>query len=166
MREFCHKDLEFAYSLFSDKNLMSHYPTTKSLEETKKWLQITIDRYEKDGYSVWAMELKESGLPIGYCGPILQNIRGFEEIEIGYMLKTEFQGKGLATEASLACQKYAREVLRANYIVSYIKPENKKSIQVALRTGMYFEMFLPAEKSSWSADTNIYRKDFLNKKES
>lgn len=165
LREFCPEDLEFAYSLFSDKDLMSHYPTLRSLEETKQWLQRTLDRYERDGYSVWIMELIESGKPIGYCGPIKQNIRGFDEVEIGYMLKTQYQGKGLVTEAALACHKYAQEILQARYVVSYIRPANEKSIKVALRTGMHFEVFLPVEKIKWSVDTNIYRKDFFETKE-
>ena len=45
------------------------------------------------------------------------------------------QGKGYASEAGRRCIDYAREVLKASSLVSYIDPENQASINVAKRLG-------------------------------
>lgn len=55
------------------------------------------------------------------------------EPEIGYHLWREFWGKGLATEAAIACRDYAFKTLGLRRVVSITSPENIPSQRVAQR---------------------------------
>ena len=64
---------------------------------------------------------------------------GGPELELGYWLVKEHQGKGYAVEACLRCIDYAREVLKVGSLVSYIDPRNESSIRLAKRLGAVYE---------------------------
>src|SRR5207253_52013 len=56
--------------------------------------------------------------------------------EIGYHLRRDMWGQGLATEAARACRDYGFEHLNAEFLTSLIRPENLASRRVAERNGM------------------------------
>lgn len=64
---------------------------------------------------------------------------GWPELELGYWLMPNMQGKGYATEAGVKSRDYAWEVVGAKSLVSYIHPENEPSKRVAERLGARFE---------------------------
>mgnify|MGYP000424257444 CR=1 FL=1 len=100
------------------------------------WIARQIKRYETVGYSLSALELKETGEFIGQCGLIKQEVNGVEEIEVGYHLLPRFWGKGYATEAAQACMKFAFENEMTESIISLIVIENVPSQKVAERNGL------------------------------
>lgn len=90
-------------------------------------------------YGLWAVVLKETGKIIGEFGLQCNEIDFQQEIELGYMLHPDFQGKGLACQAIRAIFRYARDTLSFNRIVAVIHPQNIASICVAKKCGMHFE---------------------------
>ena len=82
------------------------------------------------------MELTKTQQIIGDCGIILQEVEGDRLYEIGYHLRRDFWGQGLATEAAIACRDWAFAYLKADRLISLIRPENLPSCRVAERTGM------------------------------
>ena len=73
---------------------------------------------------------------IGDCGIILQEVEGERLYEIGYHLRRDFWGQGLATEAAVACRDWAFAHLKTDRLISLIRPENLPSLRVAERNGM------------------------------
>ncbi len=73
---------------------------------------------------------------IGDCGIILQQVEGERLYEIGYHLRRDFWGQGLATEAASACRNWAFAHLKTERLISLIRPENLPSRRVAERVGM------------------------------
>jgi len=73
---------------------------------------------------------------IGDCGIILQQVEGERFYEIGYHLRRDFWGQGLATEAAVACRDWAFAHLKTDRLISLIRPENLSSRRVAERNGM------------------------------
>ncbi len=85
------------------------------------------------GFGPWAIEHLETGQFTGQVG-ILKHDH-FPEPEIGWFLLEGQEGKGLAYEAAqLALGWVAKEVVVAS-LVSYIDPNNHRSIQPAKRLG-------------------------------
>lgn len=81
-------------------------------------------RYEKYGFGLWAAVLQTSGEIVGQAGLTLQPCEGETLLEIGYLLKRRFWGRGYAREAANACKEYAFERLGAEKVYSIIKVEN------------------------------------------
>src|SRR5690606_21550114 len=79
---------------------------------------------------------KNTGNFVGQCGLLTQVIDGNTEIEIGYHLLPSYWGKGYATEAAMACKRYAFDHLNINSVISIIHVDNAPSQRVAERIGM------------------------------
>ena len=92
----------------------------------------------RQGWGLWALELRASGAFIGFVGlraPTFQAL--FTPcIEIGWRLERASWGKGLATEAGLECLRFAFETLGLREVVSFTVPENRRSRAVMERLGM------------------------------
>ena len=105
----------------------------KNAEEAWRLIATYIGHYHLKGYSYPAVVEKSTGKLIGTVG--LWNSTPWPELELGYWLFNEMQGKGYATEAGLAIKKYALEVLKRDSLVSYIDPKNEASARVAKKIG-------------------------------
>jgi len=73
---------------------------------------------------------------IGDCGITGQQVEGEHFYEIGYHLRRDFWGQGLATEAAIACRNWGFAHLKTERLISLIRPENLASRRVAERMGM------------------------------
>lgn len=56
--------------------------------------------------------------------------------EVGYRYLKEYWGRGIGTEAALACVEFARSDLKISKLVALIMPGNIASIQLAEKLGM------------------------------
>jgi len=63
----------------------------------------------------------------------------FSMLELGYRLKEEFWGQGLATEGSKALLEKAFTVLHADVVTSMAYHENKASFRIMEKIGMSFK---------------------------
>lgn len=59
----------------------------------------------------------------------------FPETELGWQVFAEAEGKGYAFEAATALRKWALEIRKLDSLVSYIDPENLRSVALAERLG-------------------------------
>jgi RimJ/RimL family protein N-acetyltransferase len=80
-----------------------------------------------------SIELRETKQCIGQI-EINQGPR-FPEPELGWQLDSEAEGRGYAFEAALAMRDWAYQVRRLETLVSYIGPDNARSIRLAERLG-------------------------------
>jgi RimJ/RimL family protein N-acetyltransferase len=132
-------DLQNLLGILSDEVAMTFYPSTYSEEETRKWIQRNLDRYERYGFGLWIVERKETGEFLGQCGLVVQQVEGVEEIEIGYLFLRKWWRHGFATEAACACRDYGFHTLGFERLISIIDPENIASRRVAEKVGMKVE---------------------------
>ena len=116
LRIFKEKDVEPLFQLFSDPIAMQYFPNTKSMEETQQWIDQAMERYEKDGFSFFCCEKKDTLEVVGYCGLVLQeDVDGEDDVEIGYGLIRKFWHQGYATEAAMACKAYGFGTLKMDF---------------------------------------------------
>lgn len=85
------------------------------------------------GFGAWAVEEVSSGIYVGQVG--LNFPADFPERELGWQVWEEFEGKGYAFEAAMLARGFAFGELGWATVVSYIDPENERSIRLAERMG-------------------------------
>lgn len=142
MREMTQEDFPALCRIMQDEEVMYAYEGAFNDEEVQGWLDRQRMRYQKLGFGLWAVVLKESNEMIGQCGLTMQPWKEEEVLEIGYLFQRAFWHKGYAAEAARGCKKYAFEVLKAKEVCSIIRDTNTASRRVALRNDM-------EKKDSW-----------------
>jgi ribosomal-protein-alanine N-acetyltransferase len=133
LREFVPGDVHALAAVISDPETMRFYPRLPGVES---WIERNRRRYRDDGHGLWAMVLRSSGELVGDCGLTRQTVDGVDEIEIGYHVRRDLWGLGLASEAAAACLDYGFERLGAEQLISLIRPENLPSRRVAEKVGL------------------------------
>jgi len=132
-------DLDDMAALLGDPEVMRHYPQPKTRAQAREWIEWNQRLYRDHGYGLWVVELRDTGEFVGDCGLTPQRLDGVTELEVGYHVRAELQGRGLATEAATACRDFARDVLGAGRLVAIIRPDNAPSQRVATKIGLRLE---------------------------
>lgn len=152
LRRLTNNDFQNLCKILKAEEVMYAYEHAFSDDEVYAWLDKQLARYEKYGFGLWAVCLKDSGEFIGQCGLTMQEIPDGEVLEIGYLFRKEYWHKGYAAECAAACKNYAFEVLNADEVYSIIRDNNVPSQNVAKRNGMkicgeftkhYYNMDMP-----------------------
>ena len=137
LRKMDQNDYDALCRILQDEATMYAYEGAFNDEEVQQWLDRQLMRYEKYGFGLWAVVLKETGEMIGQCGLTMQPWAEKEEVlEIGYLFERRYWHNGYATEAAIACKHYAFDVLGADEVCSIIRDTNTASQNVAIRNGM------------------------------
>lgn len=136
LREMTPADYDALSKILQDEETMTAYNGAFSPEETREWLNRQLERYQRDGFGLWAVVLKETGEMIGQCGLTHQLWKEEVVLEVGYLFRRAFWHQGYATEAARACRDYAFQTLHAQEVCSIIRDTNLPSQKVALRNGM------------------------------
>ncbi len=137
LREMNQRDFEALCQIMQDDETMcTAYEGAFSTQEVQRWLERQLVRYQKHGFGLWAVILKETGELIGQCGLTMQPWRETEVLEIGYLFNRAYWHQGYATEAAVACRDYAFDALNADEVCSIIRDTNIASQNVAVRVGM------------------------------
>jgi ribosomal-protein-alanine N-acetyltransferase len=136
LRKIQTDDFEAICLILQDINVMYAWEHAFSDEEVAQWIDESIMRYDRDGYSYWAVIEKASDKLIGVTGLISEQADNENYIGIGYIYNKSYWGNGYAIEAASACVDYAFNILHLNEITAQIRPENKASRNVAEKLGM------------------------------
>jgi RimJ/RimL family protein N-acetyltransferase len=96
------------------------------------------DREEGLGVTTWAVALRGSDEPIGWCGYARTNAEWLnpEVVEIGWMLGTRYWSRGLATEAATAALEIGAQRIDPRRVISKCNEENRRSERVMQRIGL------------------------------
>lgn len=152
LRKMTTDDVQNLMAIFSDPEVMKHYPSTMNQEEALGWINRTLSNYEKLGVGFWIVEDKTSGKFLGQCGLIPQEYDGVNVMEIAYLFARQEWGKGYATESAKACKQYGFQVMSLNKMYSFIDANNTTSARVAERNGMHIEKTI----TKWGKDVLVY----------
>jgi RimJ/RimL family protein N-acetyltransferase len=142
LREFIPQDSDALAAVLSDPVAMQYYPAPFDRKGVEEWIERNRERYQQEGYGLWAMLLRETNEVIGDCGCFLRDVDGTDDIEIGYHVRRDLWGRGYATEAAQACMHYAFTKLGVDRVISLIRPENVQSARVAEKNGLTCEKII------------------------
>ncbi|HQS24455.1 MAG: hypothetical protein B7Y11_12110 [Sphingobacteriia bacterium 24-36-13] len=118
-----------------------------------------INSYHINGFGLFLVTQKKDNQSAGICGIVKRE--GLTVPDLGFALMPNFEGKGIATEASKAVVKYAKESLQLTQLAGITKPENIASIRVLEKVGMEFKQMiqLPQDANMFSLYTMALRKE-------
>lgn len=135
------KDADFFLELVNSPQWLKYIGDrkVKTIENAKTYLKNgTLKSYADFGFGFYKLQLKEEGKkPIGVCGLIKRE--QLEDVEIGFALLPEYEGKGFGYEASVAVLKLAEEKFKIKKITAITLPSNTSSINLLEKLGLSFE---------------------------
>ncbi len=124
--------LQFAQFYTSERAV--HAGGIKTKREAWNILAANIGHWDLNGFGMFVITRKESDLALGIVGPYYPF--GWPEKEVGWVLfNSKSEGQGIAFEAAKTAIEHVWQCLGWNSIVSYIHPENQRSIALAERLG-------------------------------
>ena len=160
LRKYTMSDFDALYEIMSDPETMQHYPASFDKERTEKWILWNLDNYEKYGFGLWAVVLKETNEFIGDCGITLQNIDGQMLPEIGYHINKKYWRRGYAKEAARAVRDWVFQNTNYDAVYSYMKYTNIGSSSTAKAIGMKKIKEYPDPKNTVSYAYAITRSEW------
>lgn len=90
--------------------------------------------YDRHGFGLYLMELKDRAIPIGLCGILKRDEKNAPDI--GFALLPEFYRQGYTLEAAESVLRYARERLNLQVIRGLVHPENTASRALLKKIGI------------------------------
>ena len=132
-------DQDLFFEINSDDDVMAFFPFRRNRAQSDALMATLQEMYDSTGIGFAAMELKQTGECIGFCGLYrCKPESGLPDgtIEIGWRLAARYQGFGYATEAARSWLKYGFEKLGLEEVVSFAVAANRPSIALMRRIGM------------------------------
>lgn len=138
-RLYSELDEERFISLMTHTEVMKHVgdgPLTKDGADAL-WKKLLFDFYPNGQDTIWALEARESGDYLGHAS-LRPRPEYPDEWEVGYILKEEEWGKGLATDAAGAIVHFAFSELGLDRVYATVDEDNDASIRVLAKAGFTF----------------------------
>ncbi|MEE9453406.1 MAG: GNAT family N-acetyltransferase [Paracoccaceae bacterium] len=107
--------------------------TDDKAEAVQEYLEM-IEFWKHNDLGTFVVVRKDNDRAIGHVGGLKPE--GWPECELGWSIwRDEDEGLGFASEAAIAVLYYAFGTLNWNTAVSYVAPDNKKSIKMIEKLG-------------------------------
>jgi len=139
MRQWRESDREPFASMNADPAVMEFFESPQSRETSDASIDAWKVQFAENGWSNWAVELRDSAELIGFTGlSVPRRTFSFSPcVEVGWRLARRAWGCGYATEAARAALGVAFERLALREVVSFTAISNQRSRAVMERIGMH-----------------------------
>lgn len=105
-----------------------------------------VASYNRNGFGLCLVELKETHMPIGMCGLLKRD--ELPHADIGFAFMPDFWNKGFAYEAAAAVMNDARERLKLERVLAITNQDNEASIKLLQKLGLQFERLIKMSTDS------------------
>jgi RimJ/RimL family protein N-acetyltransferase len=138
MRRWQDSDREPFAELNADDETMRFFPSTLNRAESDALIDRIEDRFETQGFGLWALEIAETGQFIGFTGlnPMPDDVPGAGGMEVGWRLARAAWHHGYATEAARAAIDVWFDKSKMSEIYSMTSVLNEPSQAVMRRLGL------------------------------
>ncbi len=135
LRQWKDSDLAAFAEMNADPEVMRYFVRPRSADESKTDLARLRSLIDERGWGLWAMEV--DGACAGFTGLSVPNFAAHFTpcVEIGWRLRREFWGRGIAYAAARQAETFAFENLKLSALVSFTTAENHKSRRLMERLG-------------------------------
>ena len=138
LRTWKKEDADPYFQINQDPKVIELLRGPLTMEQVNDFIPAVNHHQDKHGYTLWAVELKETGELMGFIG---LNYTDWESnftpaVEVGWRLGSQYWVKGFATEGAKAALKYGFEKCGLKEIVSFTVPANVRSLRVMEKIGL------------------------------
>lgn len=140
LRHFTVDDAPFILRLLNEPSFMENIADrgVRTLDAARDYLLGgPIKSYERNGFGLNCVELKDGRVPIGMCGLIKRDT--LEHPDLGYAFLPEHWSKGYALEAAAEMMVKADETFGMRRVVAITSVGNERSIRLLERLGFRYE---------------------------
>ena len=134
-------DAAFFLELVNTPNFIKYIGdrNLKTVEDAKTYLKNgTLKSYEDFGFGFYKLLLKEeNNKAIGTCGLVKRE--QLDNVDIGFAMLPEYEGKGFGYESCIAVLKLAKEQFKLNKVLAITLPTNNNSIKLLEKIGLSYE---------------------------
>ncbi len=157
LRELSVEDAEFIVRLLNEPSFIRSIGDrgVRTADDARTYIrQGPIDSYERHGFGLYLVELKERRVPIGICGLLKREF--LDDVDVGFALLPEFWSQGYAFEAASAVIARARDD-GFTRVLAITSQENDPSIRLLRKLGFYFERL--AKTSDTEPELKVFAAD-------
>jgi RimJ/RimL family protein N-acetyltransferase len=150
-------DVAFHLALLNDPAFIQNIGDrgVRTLEESRRYIADgPVAMQERCGHSMYVVELKDSGTPVGMCGLIKRET--LVDVDIGYAFLPAYRGCGYAYESARATVEHARALGIAR-LAGITSPANIASNQLLAKLGLRFKCLMHLTPDD--PGTNLYIAD-------
>ena len=135
LRQWRDDDFEQFAEMNADLEVMRFFPKPLTRTESEEFFSRLRACFDAQGWGLWALEV--GGAFAGFTGLAYPSFSAHFTpcVEIGWRLRREYWGRGIAYAAALAAQAYAFERLKLNELVSFTSATNTRSRRLMERLG-------------------------------
>jgi RimJ/RimL family protein N-acetyltransferase len=148
LRQWRESDLEPLADMNRDPEVMRYFPSVVSREQSEAWLVRQREVIDERGWGLWALEA--NGDFAGFVGLAIPRFDApfMPCVEVGWRLRREYWGRGIAYRGALQALDYAFGVLKLPEIVSFTAAANVRSIRLMERLGFLHDTMSDFEHPS------------------
>jgi RimJ/RimL family protein N-acetyltransferase len=140
LREWDERDVHTFYQIMNTPAVMRWLGGMQTPEEWTAGYQRLRSYSDEFGFTFWIVERKADGEILGFCGLKRANAPGADkiagEVEIGWRLREDCWGQGIAKEAAVASLDLAFDRFAAPRVVAITALGNLPSQGLMIRLGM------------------------------
>ncbi|CAN5673486.1 GNAT family N-acetyltransferase [soil metagenome] len=136
-------DAEFILQLVNEPSFIRFIGDkgVRNREDALRYIQTgPVASYERFGFGLYLVELKEGRVPIGMCGLVKRD--SLPDVDVGFAFLPEFWSKGYAFEAAVSVKAYGKNVLGIRRLVAITNPDNESSIRLLEKIGLRFDRMI------------------------
>lgn len=149
LRQLQKDDAAFILELLNEPSFLENIGDkgVRTLDDARQYILTgPMASYDKHGFGLYLVQLREDFTPIGICGLLQRD--GLDDPDIGYAFLPRFWSKGYAFEAASAVLTWAKNTLGLKRIVAITAPENHSSIRVLNKLGLQFERIVQLPRAN------------------
>lgn len=132
LRGWRERDRAAFHTMNSDPQVMATLGPVMTRAQSDAFMNRVTQHFDERGFGVWCVEL--DGEPVGYTGFMVPWFRG--GVEIGWRIRSEYWGRGIAPEAARECLRHGFEELGFDEVISFTAATNTKSRRVMEKIGL------------------------------
>jgi RimJ/RimL family protein N-acetyltransferase len=131
LRRLCSDDAAFIVELLNDPSFIENIGDRKvrTLDDARAYIANgPVAMYERFGFGLFLVALKETGTPIGICGLLKRET--LNDIDIGFAFLPAHWSRGYAIESAMGVKAWATAELGVKRLVAIVLPANTSSIRL------------------------------------